>query len=953
MKASIKIMSTGSGHTDSSVMITNGNQKYCFNMGNGIHRQSLGSSHSKPADSDILFLTHLDPSTETDFLNYVLRNKGDLSIIGPNGLTSNLMSYRYFLSKRYKTFYITECSDDESFHLSDGHLSVYPVIIKSSIDNSSSSSSSPSSSSSCSSSPNVTMKIGESLPFTFNKSFGAIERPINNHSMKVAIGSSKSFYDWTILRGGIIHSSTGSEFTMSEIEQYASYRLLKEDIKEGTTKISSKQELLQFKPKNSKLIKKFLFDNSDSNYCLDENDNNNNNNNNKLISSEKEFWCMESRHFRLITRLTKSLRLTNKEKRDMVRKRMNIYLKDPIYGPINSHNVTFPKSQRSSDVICYICHLPDIIGKFSIEKANELGIVGIGRSKLCKGESVFSEKVGRVVTPQEVLSPSTIGPAMIIIACPSIDYLESIINNHQILSYSGNGNPIRSGCIVHMVPEEIFSSKEYCEFVMKFSNEKWQHIILNKSCAYHELIQLSGQLVNGLNKVSPTFYPKLYPPCNSLPLPETISSMPNIQRGRFHQTIIMNPLSPLGHPLFDNSACIENQDIDYTFEMKSPSPPSSPLKSIDLNSTKSTTTSPSTTSTSSKSTINNKRKSLISSSRNEFIKSQNKLIESLSDRELEIVFLGTGCSQTSLFRSETSILLNLFDKGSILFDTGGGAYSQLFRKYGDQKTKEILSTLKFIFISHLHADHHQDLQKLLQVRHLAMDEFYIPFEKRSLVILSPPGANLYIRDLEKSFTLYNGNNGNTNNGFKGIWKYVQFFNFSNYQQDSIFSQFLKKELGIVKCIAVSVIHSFGAHGIMIESENGWKVSYSGDTSYCSEFVELADNSTIVIHEATFHDCQQDKANQKRHCTFKDAIKAFNQSSSHSTILTHFSQRYPNVKASLPMKDEDDDDEDFNQNVSYAFDFLTVNIKDLNLLPNALNNLKINEAENEEVEDFDE
>ncbi|KAN0025594.1 hypothetical protein ACTFIU_002033 [Dictyostelium citrinum] len=949
MKASIKIMSTGSGHTDPSVMITNGNQKYCFNMGNGIHRQSLGSSHSKPADSDILFLTHLDPSTETDFLNYVLRNKGDLSIIGPNGLTSNLMSYRYFLSKRYKTFYITECSSDESFHLSDGHLSVYPVVIKSSNDNSSSSSSSP----------NVkSNKIVESLPFTFNKSFGPIERPSNNNSMRVAVGSSKSFYDWTILRGGIIHSSTGSEFTMSEIEQYASYRLLKEDIKAGTTKISSKDELLQFKPKNSKLIKKFLLDNSDSNYLDENNDNsnsNNNSNNNKLISTEKEFWCMESRHFRLITRLTKSLRLTNKEKRDMVRKRMNIYLKDPIYGPINSHNVTFPKSQRSSDVICYICHLPDIIGKFSIEKANELGIVGAGRSKLCKGESVFSEKVGRIVTPQEVLSPSTIGPAMIIIACPTIDYLNSIISNQQILSYSGDGNPMRSGCIVHMVPEEIFSSQEYCQFVMKFSNEKWQHIVLNKSCAYHELIQLSGQLVNGLNKISPMFYPKLYPSSKSLPLPESISKMPNIQRGRFHQTIIMNPLSPLGHPLFDNSACIENQDIDYTFEMKSPSPPSSPSKSQ-----QSTNNIGSNSPTTTKS-INNKRKSLVSSSRNEFIKSQNKLIESLSDRELELVFLGTGCSQTSLFRSETCILLNLFDKGSILFDTGGGAYSQLFRKYGDQETKQILSNLKFIFISHLHADHHQDLQKLLQARHLAMEELYTPFEKRSLVILSPPGANGYIRDLEKSFTLYNNNNNNngnnssnnnSGNGFKGIWKYVQFFNFSNYQQDSTFSQFLKKQLGIVKCIAVSVIHSFGAHGIVIESENGWKVSYSGDTSYCNEFVELADNSTIVIHEATFHDCQQDKANQKRHCTFKDAIKAFNQSNSHSTILTHFSQRYPNIKASLPIS-SDDDDEDYNQNVSYAFDFLTVNIKNLNLLPIALNDLKINEAENEEVEDFDE
>lgn len=39
-------------------------------------------------------------------------------------------------------------------------------------------------------------------------------------------------------------------------------------------------------------------------------------------------------------------------------------------------------------------------------------------------------------------------------------------------------------------------------------------------------------------------------------------------------------------------------------------------------------------------------------------------------------------------------------------DCGEGTAAQLFRFYGKEKYKEILSKLKAIYISHLHADHH-------------------------------------------------------------------------------------------------------------------------------------------------------------------------------------------------------------------------------------------------------
>ena len=42
----------------------------------------------------------------------------------------------------------------------------------------------------------------------------------------------------------------------------------------------------------------------------------------------------------------------------------------------------------------------------------------------------------------------------------------------------------------------------------------------------------------------------------------------------------------------------------------------------------------------------------------------------------------------------------------ILLDCGHGTYGQILHLYGPEKTKEILRKLKFVFLSHGHADHH-------------------------------------------------------------------------------------------------------------------------------------------------------------------------------------------------------------------------------------------------------
>jgi ribonuclease Z len=88
----------------------------------------------------------------------------------------------------------------------------------------------------------------------------------------------------------------------------------------------------------------------------------------------------------------------------------------------------------------------------------------------------------------------------------------------------------------------------------------------------------------------------------------------------------------------------------------------------------------------------------------------------------------------------------------------------------------------------------------------------------------------------------------------------------------------------------------------------------------------------LIHEATFEDNMLEEAEEKRHSTTSEAISAGRESQAYSTILTHFSQRYPKI----PVIDDA-----FNStHVGVAFDLMTVTLADLPRLPVLLPAVKL-------------
>lgn len=103
---------------------------------------------------------------------------------------------------------------------------------------------------------------------------------------------------------------------------------------------------------------------------------------------------------------------------------------------------------------------------------------------------------------------------------------------------------------------------------------------------------------------------------------------------------------------------------------------------------------------------------------------------------------------------------------------------------------------------------------------------------------------------------------------------------------------------------------------------------------------------MLVHEATFDDGMLEEAEAKKHSMTREAIEIGIEANVFCTILTHFSQRYPKI----PVFNES-----YTDRTCIAFDLMTVNLADLEMLPSLLPAMKLlfkeeNKEENGDVEE---
>ena len=297
---------------------------------------------------------------------------------------------------------------------------------------------------------------------------------------------------------------------------------------------------------------------------------------------------------------------------------------------------------------------------------------------------------------------------------------------------------------------------------------------------------------------------------------------------------------------------------------------------------------------------------------------------------MEIIFLGTSSAVHSYTRNHPAIILKAFGE-TMLFDCGEGTQRQLiFAKVSPMKISKI-------FLSHYHGDHILGLPGLLQSMNFRGRE-------NKLTIYGPKG--LY--DLKDSlFKL----------GYSKIEFPIEFIEIGSQTIESDEDYIIKSQHvnHNVPCLAYSVEElkkprfnrekaielgvpvgpDFGRlhngeeveiDGKIIKPEQvlgpprkGNKITYSGDTTPCSEMVEFARDSTILIHESTYMSEDADKAVENFHSTSADAAKIAKDSNSKELILTHFSTRYTKTDELLKEAKE------VFENTKLAKDFMKIDI----------------------------
>ncbi|PIA44311.1 hypothetical protein AQUCO_01700130v1 [Aquilegia coerulea] len=602
--------------------------------------------------------------------------------------------------------------------------------------------------------------------------------------------------------------------------------------------------------------------------------------------------------------------------------------------------------------VIYVCELPEIKGKFDVNKAKALGVPqGPKYGKLQCGYSVMSDDQNIMVHPSDVLAPSRPGPIVLLVDCPTIMHLQELVTIQSLNNYYSDLQLYGSksvNFIIHLSPPSVTTTVTYQKWMARFGEAK--HIMTGHEIKNMKIpiLQASVRVETQLNYLCPQFFPasgflslqhiqdnndlskgsgpKL---CDSIS-GENLMKIQLLPQPRLNEENQHTKLIP---ELLDQEKIV-NQLISEIPEI---------VDSVEcVRQLWNESTDPNRESTQEvvvKESLINGNASLQNMKLGvqnvcdfvERILSEDKLecplpssLEKISREDMEIVLLGTGSSQPSTFRNVSSIFVNLFSKGGLLLDCGEGTLGQLKRRYGIRGADDVVRSLRCIWISHIHADHHTGLTRILALRCELLRG--VPHEP--LLVIGPIQLEKFLEAYQKLEDLD-----------------MQFLDCRRTTEASMTdfeSTHLKKvlvEANLDSLVSIPVLHCPNAFGLVVKAAErinsigktipGWKLVYSGDTRPCPELEKAADGATVLIHEATFEDGMEKDADAKNHSTTKQAIKVGDKA--YRIILSHFSQRYPKI----PVFDET-----HMHKTCIGFDLMSINIADLHVLPKILPYLKL-------------
>ncbi|XP_024533168.1 tRNAse Z TRZ4, mitochondrial isoform X2 [Selaginella moellendorffii] len=619
------------------------------------------------------------------------------------------------------------------------------------------------------------------------------------------------------------------------------------------------------------------------------------------------------------------------------------------------------KKFRPGDVaVVYVCELPEVRGKFDPVKAAALGLrPGRKYALLQSGTSVLSDDGTTEILPESVMEPSSPGPKVILVDCPTMFHIPSLLTANGLKGLYTSDGAASVACIVHMSPAIVVNDSKYQDWMRLFGST--EHILAGSGCSnsLSPILKSSAKILSKLNFACPYVFPVPGYGYESSKNQQILLQQQNNLSVTIAKNLLKFRLLPLSGLGMDGSSVPEAFDGKvHTEELIECVPEILPLTEKLKEFWKAY---------GSKDLVEEPwfdkgadSRSLSSSS---LTKEIPDTLKAIGRKEVELIFLGTGSSQPSTYRNVSAIYVHLFANGGMLLDCGEGTYGQLLRRFGPS-TDSVVAGLRLIWISHIHADHHGGLSRILSVRRQLLSksgnvepllvvgpkllkrvlEAYDMVEDLGVEFLDCSQTTLEASDIAaggqpKGFvsSIVSG----SQEGRSGLMQWVQRgYHLRNGLDEAGRSklQDTLQALGLSSLVSVPVIHCPHAFGVVLEAQNkadtskaGWKLAYSGDTRPCKAFIEASYGATVFIHEATFEDGMSEEAVSKMHSSTHEAIQAGALARAYRTILTHFSQRYSKV----PVFDDS-----YNDRTCVAFDLMSIDLVDLPLLPSLIPVLKL-------------
>ncbi|CDR37222.1 CYFA0S01e08592g1_1 [Cyberlindnera fabianii] len=558
-------------------------------------------------------------------------------------------------------------------------------------------------------------------------------------------------------------------------------------------------------------------------------------------------------------------------------------------------HVKLPNLDNNSTSTCYAIQLHSVRGKFNPKAAIDLGVPkGPSFAKLAAGEEVTLVD-GTIVQPSQVLSEKRVFETVLMVDIPSPEFVPAA------LSADWGSNV---GVIYHFLGADIEPFEgDYLKFIESFGPGCKHYISHPDYCPNSLIFKGSANVTMKLKNLQPSTFnlPETQPALKTKPshIPDNVMVL--LQGQVFN--VEANISSERNKYIFDNSLVNIKTDKDWDANYDK--------EVVPLN-LRTNTTKQETISTAS-----------VSSSEADLISTK-----PLKD-QVETITFGTGSALPSKYRNVISNLVRTpYRKDgelhfrSVLLDAGENTIGSMKRTLQLDQIGSYFRELQLIFLSHLHADHHLGIISIIKE--------WLKYNKdntNTLYVVSPWQYTHFVKEWMKVESDLSGLERITHISCEDFLvgrprnKIAQ-MSFDEYASKNVINsqipftkdmesiQKLYKDVGIKKLSTCRAYHCNWAYSCSItfrheldesavdrdEVANLFKVSYSGDTRPNPN--NFAGNiglySDLLIHEATLENDLLEEAKKKRHCTINEAIEVSNTMKARKLILTHFSQRYPQL-----------------------------------------------------------